>query len=283
MSARGRDVKGVLIPLRGKQHGAEMRSSGRKETKLELPILEDLQGKNRITPRERRTSRATHQVSGVVKAVGRGKASDSDNKCRDRRQRCSRRGTTREAVGGQEEVEHVSGEQGEMDCLHLLLQTETAAAAAAAMTPPLLSPDARTVSAIPAADAAAAAAVTPPLLSPYAPTETVAATAAVPSQTAPAPPSPTCLNATLRLQCPLQEHPQAPQRPAAEANEERTAEQTGSKSVRRGEAAESRQPCPPQERSPLSHPLNFQSWHHGLKQPQYPHPSQLHLLHPQTR
>ncbi|CAI7868031.1 unnamed protein product [Closterium sp. NIES-53] len=160
--------------------------------------------------------------------------------------------------------------------------TATETAAATAVTPPLLSPDAPTVTG--AAAAAAAAAVNPSLLSPGAPTETAAA---VPSQTAPAPPSPTSLNAAPRsgnrLQCPLQEHPQAPQRPAAEANEEGTAEQTGSQWVRRGNANDSRQPCPPQERSPLSHPLHPQSWHHGLQQPQYPHPPQLHLMHPQTR
>ncbi|CAI7866548.1 unnamed protein product [Closterium sp. NIES-53] len=70
-------VSGIWIPLRGKQHGAAMRNSGRKETKLELPVLQDLQGKDRSTPKGRRKSSATHQVSGVVKVVGRGTATAS--------------------------------------------------------------------------------------------------------------------------------------------------------------------------------------------------------------
>ncbi|CAI7761159.1 unnamed protein product [Closterium sp. NIES-54] len=125
----------------------------------------------------------------------------------------------------------------------------------AAVTPPLLSPDSPTETSAGAAAAAAAVtppllspgvAVTPPLLSPDALTETAAAATVVPSQISPAPPSPTCLNTAYGSgNCLRQEHPQAPQRPAAEANEEGTAEQTGNQGVRRGEAAKLRHPCPP--------------------------------------
>ncbi|CAI7814459.1 unnamed protein product, partial [Closterium sp. NIES-53] len=85
------------------------------------------------------------------------------------------------------------------------------------------------------------------------------------------------------LQYLQQEHPQTPKRPAAEASREGTAGLTGSQEVRWGEAADSRQQCPPPEGPPHPHPQHPQSRSHQLQQPQYPHPLQLHLPHPPTR
>ncbi|CAI7923695.1 unnamed protein product [Closterium sp. NIES-54] len=105
------------------------------------------------------------------------------------------------------------------------------APAAADVTPPLLSPVVAMAPPLPSLDAATEAA--PP-----------AAAAGMPSQTAPSPPSPTRGDTAHGLG---NKHPQAPQQPAAEKNEEGTVGQTGSQGVTRGEAADSRLPYPPRE------------------------------------
>ncbi|CAI7913035.1 unnamed protein product [Closterium sp. NIES-54] len=187
-----------------------MRNSGRKETKLKLSVLEDLQGKNRSTPKERRTSRATHQVSGGVKVVGRGKASDSGKNCRDRRQRCSRVSDQRGQNTGDDRTRGT-----EVVGKRVVKHSATVPAPAAAPVAPLPSPAAATgTPALPSPNAAVTpllyhavsvtapaaaggtpalpsrgAAVTPPPLPPAA-AAAAAAAASVPSQTAHAPPSP---------------------------------------------------------------------------------------------
>ncbi|CAI7853203.1 unnamed protein product [Closterium sp. NIES-53] len=269
VGARDRDVKGVWIPLRGKQQGAEMRNSGCKETKLELPVLKDLQGKDRSTPKARRMSTATHQVSGAVKAVGRGEASDS---LRDDSGGCGRTGgggvcerrtRTRKETGQREQERTVGDHEPSVQVLGHAGRPVAVAAAppplasaatvpapiAASVAPPLPSPAAAvTPLPSPAVSVTPPAATgwtstlpspgvtgTPPQISPPAAIETDPAAAAAPKCQCLQLQHPQNQHPPHRhpwgLQYLPQEQPQAPQQPPTEKNEEGTAGRTGSQGV----------------------------------------------------